>query len=358
MKAVGLLKKGAVLGGVYLGMFLLVFYSGELSQGIKNGLNAAFNLILPSMFIFMIFSNALMASAAAPIAARPFRFLARHVFRIADSDATIVLLSLVGGYPVGAKLLADSVRQGAMSPRTAARMLAFCVNCGPAFLISGVGANLFGSLRVGVILYLSQIMACLAVGFLSSRGVKRENSAAVQRPCESGSVLLVNAVNDAARAMAVICAFVVAFSALLPVVTLLLDRLSPAVSLIARGLLEVTTGCQSLAAPAGMDPLLLAALFTGFGGICVVLQLCAMLRGSGIPMLRFFLWRVPYVLVSMGVTAGLARLLPGATPAMSWNRELPKELYSVSPAATIFLALLCVMLLFFSGKSARMKKGG
>ena len=156
-----------LFAAVYLVMFLIVFYSKELSEGIKGGINTSLNLLLPSMLIFLIFSNALMASGLAPLTAAPFRFLSKWVFRIPANGIVIVVLSLVGGYPVGAKLLADGVKEGRITSGTASRMLAYCVNCGPAFLISGVGVGIFRSLRLGVMIYVSQIIACFLTGALS-----------------------------------------------------------------------------------------------------------------------------------------------------------------------------------------------
>lgn len=363
MKLSGAWKKVGILLGAYLLLFLTVFFSKELSDGVRGGIDVCLNLLIPSMFVFLIVSNVLMSTPASRIMARPFRVLARHLFRIPEPQIAVVLLSLVGGYPVGAKLLADAVRNGRLDPDTAGRMLAFCVNCGPAFLISGVGVSLFGSLPLGGILYASQVIACCTVGFLSSRGkgrraAKRERSSPSALPGtgRSASAVLVDAVHSAARSMGVICAFVVAFSALMPILSLLLSGLPADVSRLLQGLLEVTTGCQSLFAFESLDRVLLAALFTSFGGICVMVQICAMLRGSGIPLRRFFLWRIPYTLVSLLATRLLLHFLPGVAETMSHSSGIMPQLYSVSPTATIFLLLLCIMLLFFSGKSGRMRK--
>lgn len=352
------IKKCGILAGTYLMMFLIIFYSKELSTGIKNGVNISLNLLLPSMFIFMIFANAIMSSEAASIAAMPFRFLSKKIFKIKDDDIVIVVLSLVGGYPVGAKLLADEVRSGNMSRQTASRMLAFCVNCGPAFLISGVGAEIFGSLRFGVILYLSQIIACVLTGALSGIGLKPDSEAFIktQKKNESGTVLIVNAVHSAIKSMAVICGFVVAFSAFLPVISLFLSDLSMPANYIIRGLLEVTTGCQSLSNFRDYNPAILAAVFTGFGGICVQIQVCAMLKGTGISMKPFFLWRIPYMIFSVFAVKGMLSLLPGVVQTFSIDHQIHHEVFSVSPIATAFLMLLCVMLLFFNEKSGTLKK--
>ena len=43
-------------------------------------------------------------------------------------------------------------------------MLRFCVNAGPAFIISAVGAGMLGSVRMGVVLFAAHILASVLVG--------------------------------------------------------------------------------------------------------------------------------------------------------------------------------------------------
>ena len=50
-------------------------------------------------------------------------------------------------------------------------MLCFCVNGGPAFIISAVGAGMMGEIRSGVILYCAHIAASLILGLIQRIGV-------------------------------------------------------------------------------------------------------------------------------------------------------------------------------------------
>lgn len=353
------LKTPLTLCGIALGLFLILYYSRELSQGIREGIAMAVNLVIPSMFLFLIASNLIIGSRE--LFALPFRGLA-GLFRIPPEEMAIVVLSLTGGYPVGAKLLGDGVREGRLSTAEAERMLPYCVNCGPAFLISGVGIGLFGNPWLGVCLYLSQIAACLGVGYLCSFHLEEGRLRRYPRlrthvrPAGSSSVGIVAAVSDAVRSMGMICGFVVAFSGLLPVLKRFLGGLAPEAVCWIQGLLEVTSGCGQLPASQAEDPLLLAAVFTAFGGVCVHLQICAMAKPAGIPMGRFLAFRPVYTLISVIVSGLLFRLVPGTADCIAWSREIPSRIVSVSPAASFFLILLGIMLLFFNGKSDKIEK--
>ena len=64
---------------------------------------------------------------------------------------------------------------GIISKKEAERVMTFCNNPGSAFVISAVGVSLFGSLKLGIILYVCVILSSVivgAVGRLFYRGEK------------------------------------------------------------------------------------------------------------------------------------------------------------------------------------------
>jgi hypothetical protein len=56
---------------------------------------------------------------------------------------------MIGGFPTGARTLSAMVGAGKMRRQDAERMLAFCVNPGPAFVLVAVGQKMFGSPQIG-----------------------------------------------------------------------------------------------------------------------------------------------------------------------------------------------------------------
>lgn len=72
----------------------------------------------------------------------------------AGCASSALLLGLVGGYPIGAQTAAGLYRDRLLTREEAQRLLTFCNNANPVFLISVLGAGVFGSVRVGVWLWL------------------------------------------------------------------------------------------------------------------------------------------------------------------------------------------------------------
>ena len=63
------------------------------------------------------------------------------LFRVNGSCAAALALGFVGGYPVGARTAIQLYQQGQCSKTEAQRLLAFCNNSGPAFILGAVGAG-------------------------------------------------------------------------------------------------------------------------------------------------------------------------------------------------------------------------
>ena len=63
---------------------------------------------------------------------------------------------------------------GAVSREEAERLLGFCNNSGPAFIVGAVGAGIFGSPSVGLALYGIHILAAVLTGLLLRRRIWRD----------------------------------------------------------------------------------------------------------------------------------------------------------------------------------------
>ncbi|MFR0770562.1 MAG: hypothetical protein ACLSHO_14075 [Dysosmobacter sp.] len=78
----------------------------------------------------------------------------------------------MGGYPIGARTAAELYASGDLTRQEAERLLTFCNNSNPVFLISVLGVGVFGSVRAGLWLWLIHVCAALLTGLLF-RGLGR-----------------------------------------------------------------------------------------------------------------------------------------------------------------------------------------
>lgn len=196
-----------LLGITYCALFLILFFSPEIADGTKKGISVSMNMLIPSLFCFMIFSNFIMKTKLKRVISFPLEKLFSKAFRLNSCESTIYLLSLIGGYPIGAKLISDLYAKGEIKKEKAERLLAFFVNCGPSFLISGIGAGLLGNVKIGVIIYLSELLASFIIGFIITRKTDISVSKTNESPSADFGIALTESVVDATKTMILICAY-------------------------------------------------------------------------------------------------------------------------------------------------------
>ena len=119
---------------------LLLLRPAPAMEAVREALRLCSETIVPSLFPFLVFSallTALLPTAALDRALSP---LMRPIFRLSGDCGAVLALGFAGGYPVGVRTTAALYRQGTLRRSEAQRLLAFCNNSGPGFLLGVVGS--------------------------------------------------------------------------------------------------------------------------------------------------------------------------------------------------------------------------
>lgn len=321
----------------------LLVYPKIAAQGVRQGLLLCVNVMVPSLFPFMTLCFYLLYAEGYRRMERRMAPVAKALFRQPGCGLPVVLFGLVGGFPTGAKLAVKLCQKGQLTTAQARRLMTFCVNPGPAFLIGAVGSAMLGSKKAGLLLFLSLSLSSLIMGVLS-RFLKDdgEASAPVQTMQPDYRKPLNRAVTDATAAIAGVCAWVVLFSCLLSFLSLL-PQGSGTLRRFLQCSLEVSDGCRALA-EAGV-PLPVIALTVGWGGLCVHAQITDCLEAVAMPRKLFFVSRLLHGGLSALLCSWLVRLFPvtvstqaGQAPIVRpWNVSIP------AAAATLFMTGLLIL---------------
>ncbi len=298
------------VGGLLLGAGLLV-WPQTAAEGARQGLTACGAVLIPSLFPFLVLSGLVASGGGMSVLTLPAGWLGRFLYRAPGSLGGAVLLSWIGGYPAGAKVLAQLLEEEKITPEDAEMALCFCVNSGPAFMTGVVGTGIFGSPAVGLGLFGCQ----LAAGAITGRVLLRKrkfSSLALRRNVlsdkkEPGAAVLVRSVSGAASAMMGICAFAVFFSALGGVLegcgllaasgevlsALSGGRLSPGgACALVRGMLEICSGSAAAMELPPTQAVLILPFLLSFGGLSVLCQIAACFPPGKVKMGLFFRARV------------------------------------------------------------------
>jgi len=350
-KRIFVFLKAAFLAAFCILCVLLLTAEPEVfSQGIKNALLNIGGVLLPTLFPFMVLAFFIEKSGVAVFLGKIFSPVTRFVFRLPEECSAAILMSFIGGYPVGAKMTDELLSKKYITSSQAARMYLFCVNAGPAFAISAVGANMLGSLKAGVVLFVSSVLSSVLIGVSSAviltkeiPGKSRLFSAAADKPVYSA---FVSASNDAVKGMLSISAYVMIFSSLCRA----LESVTRSQKLLCfeMSLLEVTNGAFYLSKSFSL-PVLAAAI--SFGGLCVHFQVMSCVVKSRLKIRQFFASRVVSAALSAAICHLILCVFPLEKSVISSLEEKIVLPYSVSlPCCVAFLIMSLSLILDIAPK--------
>ncbi len=118
----------------------------------KEALRLCAEVVIPSLFPFFVCSNLLIGLGGARVLSRYLSRWMRPLFGIPGAGALAVVLGVVSGYPVGADCVAELYASGECTKTEAERMLAFCNNSGPLFVMGAIGVGMLNNPKLAAIL--------------------------------------------------------------------------------------------------------------------------------------------------------------------------------------------------------------
>lgn len=260
-------------------LVLFLAEAGFVRAAAAEALSLCARSVIPALFPFLVVSSLLLSLGLGELLSPMLAGLMEPLFRVDGVGSSALLLGLVGGYPIGAKTAADLYRGGRLSRPEAERLLAFCNNSNPVFLISVLGVGVFGSVRAGVWLWLIHLLSALLTGLLfRNHGgpARRQAGGTAAFQAVSLFAAFVAAVRESLSGMLSVCAFVTFFYVLARPLASLGGWLGP----VLVGLTELFS-LTPLLRP-GRFGFILASAMAGWGGLSVLCQTAAVLEGSGL----------------------------------------------------------------------------
>ena len=290
-------------------LFAAVFLSSpaRFGQSVLNGLMLWFTAIVPTALPLLVVLSLMVRSPAFFAVTRRLSPFAKKLFRIPGAGAGAMLLSLLSGYPAGARTVAELASDGRLQKGDVFYTACLASTSGPAFCL-GAAAAMFSSPAAGMVLFCSHLLVVWSAGFLLPRLTRHKAEPAplpLPKAREPFSVLLVSAV----QAVLSVGALIALFFCIKEMLFSLLPPLSGYGEGILSGLLEVTAGVSALAKLKTPLSLALAAAEVSFGGLCVNAQQLSFLAGTGVKALPFLLVKCAHGLLAFAFCYPLALLV-------------------------------------------------
>ena len=285
---------------------LLLAFGKGYSAFVLEGLNLYLACVVPSLFPYFFITAILSSMQITSKISNKLAFFTKRFFNVGGAVGYAFFMSLVSGYPVGAKIVCDLKEKGLISNSESIRASALCSTSSPMFLINSVGVFMFKNLKFGLSLFLCHLLSAIIVGIIFSFYHKKDkpfnlpyiNSKAVDN-------VLYESAYSAVTSVLIVGAIITIFY-LLTNVLFSLGVLSPIVNLFSLvlgnenlakgltfGLFECTQGLKVISTlPNSFLALPLSAFICGFGGISVIMQSVAYLKKAKIKTTPFILAKI------------------------------------------------------------------
>lgn len=275
---------------ILLSITLFIINPKTCMQATSNGLKVWLVNVVPALFPFFILTRIIIAlnQSSIPILDK---FTTKY-FKT-NNAGLIYFLSLLSGYPIGAKMISDYYQIGAIDKKTATKMFSFCSTSGPMFIIGTIGIGVFQDAKIGYILLLGHVIGSFLNGLL----YRGKDTPINNFSGKITKTTLNEIVYDSITSILLVGGYIVFASVtiellqianILPMLAHLICQIPcfdyATVYSVLCGIIEITNGlillgCTSISLPI---KIILTSIIIAFSGICIMLQSTAFLNKIGI----------------------------------------------------------------------------
>ncbi len=253
-------------------MLFFIFYPSLAISSAYSHLNIWFNSIVPSVFPFIICIS-LMESIDIPSPRGSFSCLiCRSLFALPTDVIMPVVISLLSGFPMGARSAVSLYKSGRINSDELQRLLCFINAPSPVFTICVIGTGLLFSPAYGRLILFSCLASTLLASVISSfYYTKKPFYTSKPQPLSSKTDIIADSILGILK----IGAYVIFFGIINDMLSLI-PKFGAAFTLFT----EMTSASKAislLAVPLRIKVSLLAFMLS-FGGICMQMQIFSYIK--------------------------------------------------------------------------------
>lgn len=313
-------------------IFFILIYEDECRKGVASGILISGNIIIPSLFPFTVCILMIMRCGFTAYIEKTEKIIFKF-FGLNPSEFLVFILSFIGGYPIGAKLINETVKEKNSTESRANNILLFSINGGPAFIVLAIGNGMLNSKKIGIVLLVSHITSSLIISLFTAPKLKTNyyKSRTISTK-KSFSDNFVDSVANSAETILHICAFVIIFSAI--------GEILSAIKIIEpiTYFLEITTAIRKT------KNIYFISFLLGFGGISIWLQILSCCKNFKVNLFALITSRVVAGLLNATLTFIILKLFKFDCSTFSNNVLSISNFVYKTPSLTVSLILMAILL--------------
>lgn len=276
---------------------------------VYNSINYALNIwvknLIPTLFPFFIISDILINYNFTSYIPKIFKKICKYLFNITDNMITILLLSIISGFPSNARNTRTLYDKGLINLDEANHILIFSHFSNPLFILTTVAIFFFNNKNIGIILLLSHYISNFLLGIMFRRYFSHNEGESYNKnelKIDFGNVFI-GAIKKSIDTILLICGIITIFM-LLSSIIINTFSFNTYNSMLIKGILEITIGIEALGK---LDlPVIykgvIASCFLAFGGLSVHMQVISQITDTNIKYRYFFIGRIYQMILSGLIT--------------------------------------------------------
>lgn len=309
-------------------IIMLVCNPSKYINSCYNGLVIWAKNVLPCLFPFLICTKALTDINFFNAPSKKCSNICNKLFKAPAIASYVFLISIISGYPVGAKIISDLHQAKQISTKTANKLTTFCSTSGPLFIVGTVGSAMFNSSLIGYIILFSHIAGSVLNGILFKNKFIDNN---IQTFANENlkqidySNIIASSMKNSILSVLTVGGFIALFYIIIDILQDigLLNLLSSAINStlfknysnvgesISCGIIEVTRGCLELS-KSNASNLIKCVLGTGlisFGGFSIHFQALSFLTTAKVNISFYFKQKICHTLISVAISLIIGLIL-------------------------------------------------
>ncbi|CUX44088.1 transporter [Clostridium sp. C105KSO13] len=301
------MKHSLSKAGIILLFAFMLIYPKAVFNGASEGLLLWFQIILPTLFPFIMITNLLLYTDSIHYISRLFGRLLSGIFKVSKNGSFAVIAGFLCGYPMGAKVAGDLIKGEYITEDEGKYLLSFCNNTSPVFIMNFIIWKTLDreELLIPSILILLGTPMLLSLIFrrfyLKGKKCFQNQRRETRNERKWNFQVVDDCIMDGFETITKVGGYIILFSVILSLFQSF--SLKPLLLQIMLPSLEVTNGI-AIIGKSGIDfGLMYPAIIglTSFGGFCAAAQTQCMIQKTNISIF-------PYIIEKL-VTAAVASLI-------------------------------------------------
>ena len=303
----------------------LVINPQRYIQSIYSGMLLFVKNVAPALFPFFFFTKLLTSLGGASAMGKALKKPVAKLYNAPGESGYILVMSLISGYPIGAKLISDFYENGNFTIDNCKKVSSFTSTSGPLFVVGTVGTLMLSSPKAGYVLFLCHALGALINGLIY-RGRKSEEKLLSMPATQNDENLLNKSITSSILSVLVVGGYIAIFSMIidiaidLKIVDALAFLLAKPLSLFnvsqevaeatVISFIEITRGCQAFA-QSGVSIKIILPFIAGllsFGGLSITFQSLTFLKNCKVKTSFYLLEKLTQAIVTFVISLGIVQI--------------------------------------------------